>query len=774
MKFEAKVLSIALFMLTPAIVSGVPAHPGARTVVNPDGTEITIRLLGDEYGHVTVDSDGKAVEQDADGYWRRVERRRVPARKPRRMMAGEVNRSSFPRKGKVRSLVVLVDFPDVEFVTPDIKREVDEMLNLPGFDRREHIGCAADYFRTQSMGLFDPSFDVYGPVRASHPATYYGENDSNGDDMRAHELAIELCQKLDGEIDFSRYDLDDDGQIDNLYFFYAGYGENFAGNKAAWIWPHAAHIDEWGIAAGERTFDGKVLNSYGCCAELYGSTGADVAAMGTFCHEFGHILGLPDTYDVNYGDDGSGNHPDQWDIMASGSYLPATRNCGAVPAGYTALERWLLGWAEPIEISAPQSVSLSPINTSAQSARISTSDPDEFFLLENRQQTGYDRYIPSHGLLIWHVDRRKGAYINVTLGGENKTISCADAWDLSYNALNCNASHQCLEIEKASGNDGSKSSLDTPFPGRQLRTSFTDDTNPSMRSWSGSVTAKPVTAIAERGGIISFDFMGGGSELVKVQTLAASDISETGFTARWETVEQAAEGYYVTLYKVSRSLEAEARSIDTSFGSLPTGWTVEGNAAYSGNTLTLGATAASSLTTPALDLSKGATLTIRAAQSGASAATLKVYAGDELIEQYIPTALSSDYEIEIDPCEATSLTFAVDRRKSVAIEHVTLTQEMENIAMTRVMTIQEQGLSHRFEGLESDCEYAYSVGVSGYAGSDSEPEYVVLRISTGIETTVGDDTGIEYFNLQGLPVANPQAGNIYIIRQGTNTQKIRI
>lgn len=106
------------------------------------------------------------------------------------------------------------------------------------------------------------------------------------------------------------------------------------------------------------------------------------------------------------------------------------------------------------------------VSTSAQSARISTSDPNEFFLLENRRQTGYDRYIPSHGLLIWHVDRRKDAYINVTLGGENKTISCADAWDLTYNAINCNSTHQCLEIEKASGNDGSKSSLDTPFPGR--------------------------------------------------------------------------------------------------------------------------------------------------------------------------------------------------------------------------------------------------------------------------------------------------------------------
>lgn len=245
----------------------VPAHPGTRTVSNPDGTTITLRLLGDEYGHVTVDENGNPVEQDSDGYWRRSTTTIAQAQARRsRAKARQVNRTSFPRTGKVRSLIVLVDFPDVEFATPDIRREVDEMLNLPGFDRREHIGCAADYFRTQSLGQFDPSFDVYGPVRASHPATYYGENDSNGDDKRAYELAIELCAKLDGEIDFSCYDLDDDGLIDNLYFFYAGYGENFAGNKASWIWPHAAHIDDYGIPASARTFDGKVLNSYGCCA----------------------------------------------------------------------------------------------------------------------------------------------------------------------------------------------------------------------------------------------------------------------------------------------------------------------------------------------------------------------------------------------------------------------------------------------------------------------------------------------------------------------------
>lgn len=333
--------------------------------VQPDGTVIELRLLGDEYGHVTVDAEGQVVRQDSIGYWRPAgvtPRTALESRRSRaRVRSREVQRTSFPRTGRVRALVVLVDFPDVPFVTPDVHREFSEMLNLEGFDRREHIGSAADYFRAQSRGLFDPSFDVYGPVRASHAATYYGENDANGDDMRAHELAMEICRKLDDEIDFSEYDLDGDGRIDNVYFFYAGYGENFAGNKASWIWPHAAHIDELGVPESERTFDGKILNSYGCCAELYGSTGRDVAAIGTFCHEFGHILGLPDTYDVNYSVDGSGYHPDAWDIMASGSYLPATRNCGAVPAGYSALERWLLGWETPETVAAAQTVTLAPL-----------------------------------------------------------------------------------------------------------------------------------------------------------------------------------------------------------------------------------------------------------------------------------------------------------------------------------------------------------------------------------------------------------------------------
>lgn len=774
MKNFAKILSIIIFSLTPCATFAVPAHPGTRTVINPDGSEVTLRLLGDEYCHMTVDGEGYPMAMDASGNWHRTST--AKARMPRRTkrVSSQVNRTSFPRTGKVRSLVVLVDFPDVPFATADIYREVDEMLNLPGFDRREHIGCAADYFRSQSMGLFDPEFDVYGPVKASHASTYYGENDANGDDRRAHELAIELCAKLDGEIDFSRYDLDNDGQIDNLYFFYAGYGENFAGNKASWLWPHAAHIDEYGVPASSRTFDGKVLNSYGCCAELYGSTGTDVAAIGTFCHEFGHILGLPDTYDVNYSDDGSGNHPDQWDIMASGSYLPATRNCGAVPAGYTAVERWLLGWADPVEISAPQSVALPPLQATAQSARISTADADEFFIVENRQQSGYDRYIPSHGLLVWHVDRRSSATVNVTIAGDNKTISCADAWDLEYNAVNSNAAHQCLEIEKASGNDGSKSSLDTPFPGRQMRTAFTDDTDPSMRSWSGTPTAKPVTGIAERDGIVYFDFMGGTTTPVRATALAPAEVSASSFVAQWQALPEAADGYTVTLFDVERSTDSDAKTLDSDFGSLPEGWSLTGEASYSGSKMTLGGNTASQLTTPRLDLARGGELTIRAAQAATSASTLKVYADETLIDQYIPTATASDYVITIPPSEATTLSIAVDRRKSMVIEHVALRQDVDRVSLSRIEKVTESGTSHRFDGLDADREYAYRVAVNGYAASESDDIFVTLSGSTGIIEVNDTHEAAQYYNLQGIRVSNPIKGNIYIVKRGNKTYKTRL
>ncbi|MDE6097799.1 MAG: M6 family metalloprotease domain-containing protein [Muribaculaceae bacterium] len=775
----------------PLCMDAVPAWPGTQTVIQPDGSYIELRLLGDEYGHLTVDAaNGIPLRIDSDGFWRPSGEEPQKALARRHKIAAMRNQGaglpSFPRTGEVRSLIVLVEFSDIKFVTPDVRREFDEMLNLPGFDRREHIGCAADYFREQSMGQFSPVFDVYGPVTADRQAAYYGENDADGNDLRAHELAIEVCRKLDNVIDFADYDLDNDGQIDNVYLFYAGYGENFAGNKSSWIWPHANHIDLLGIPESERTFDGKVINSYGCCAELYGSYGTDVASIGTFCHEFGHILGLPDTYDVNYNTDGLGNHPDKWDIMASGSYLPETRNCGAVPAAYTAVERWLLGWAEPTEISRPQSVTLPPLHSSAISARISTDNPDEFFILENRQkeQGSYDRYIPYHGMLVWHVDRRPDATLNVTIGDMLQTITCAQAWDLEYNAVNMNASHQCLEIEKASGSDGSRSSADTPFPGRQMRTEFTDNTSPSMRSWNGTPTEKAITGIRESNGMIYFDFMGGNGREVRIETIPAEDIGDDCFTARWLRCDDATDGYRLRLYKAQHQLQNGVVTLNETFSSMPDGWRIDGDHDFREGALMLGGTQVATLLSPETDLDNGGTLTISARQSGNGAATsLTIRIGDEIIDQYVPTDLASEYTVELpEGSGKNSISISTERRKSAAIEQITLRQDVESVRLTLLpehnADTDAESTSHTFSGLELRTDYAYTVEATGFAGSASPCSYVTTGRTSGIDRVQATQAHGEietYYTPDGRR-ADPRrlAPGLYIVRKGNKSSKIII
>lgn len=781
-------------LLLPAGASAIPGFPGFVEVKQPDGSVVKLRMLGDERCHVTVDELGRAMTQTPDGFWRPTQESGIQAmarlkasRKPLRARTQKSEAvTAFPRTGEVRSLIILVDFPDINFFTPNVRQEFDQMLNLPGFDRREHIGSAADYFREQSMGQFSPRFDVYGPVRADRAATYYGENDANGDDMRAHELVMEVCRKLDGEIDFADYDLDGDGMIDNVYLFYAGYGENFAGNKSSWIWPHANHIATLGVPEEARTFDGKILNSYGCCAELYGTYGTDITAIGTFCHEFGHILGLPDTYDVNYAEDGSGFHPDFWDVMAAGSYLPATRNCGAVPAGYNAMERWLMGWADPVEISRPQAVTLPPLHESGVSARISTSDPDEFFILENRQQTlgSYDRFLPSHGMLVWHVDRRKNANITATIGGERKTISCADAWSLNFNAVNANASHQCLEIEKAGGNGGSKSSLDTPFPGRQMITAFNDKSPAPMTTWDGKPVGKPVTDIREQSGRINFNFMGGATNPVVVEALEPDLVTASGFTARWAHCPEAEDGYRITLYKTARYTEKDVVTLAASFRTVPADWTLTGDSSPSGNsTIIGGGSSASTLTSPEVNLSLGGTLTIRAAQAGSTAATLTVKVGDTVVAQYLPTEQPSDYTVQLPssdtPC---AVTLSVARRKSVALESVTLRQDVENVELTLLPShtalLDANTTSHTFEGLELLTPYAYRVEALGFVGSGSQLIHTSTTSSPDalLLSPAADSAPSILYRLDGTRLGSdhPSTPGIYLRRTGNRVEKVVI
>ncbi|MDE5784930.1 MAG: hypothetical protein K2H98_00195, partial [Duncaniella sp.] len=296
-------------LLTAAAVAGAaPAKAVWRKVVQPDGTEISVRTFGDERFHYTMTQDNRLVATDSDGAYRfatvdasgaivptefmampeasvsddarrflssvsttdLIERARLsrqgrdvfksPARVPANMLT-----SSFPSLGEQPVLVVLVQYQDVKFTIADPQDYYHRMLNEEGFSDNNGTGSARDYFIASSNNKFRPRFDVYRPITLANKMAYYGGNDTYGSDLHPEEMAIEACKALDPEVDFSQYDCDGDGLIDNVFVIYAGYGEADGGN-AATVWPHAFWIYK---GTGKQIYlDGKLLDHYACSNEM--------------------------------------------------------------------------------------------------------------------------------------------------------------------------------------------------------------------------------------------------------------------------------------------------------------------------------------------------------------------------------------------------------------------------------------------------------------------------------------------------------------------------
>ena len=319
----------------------VKARQGVMEFIQPDGTALKVRLIGDEKAHCYMTADGYPLINDDDVFYYAmegvdgrvcssgIEARDVELRSAethrllagvdapavtdaifksavklenggRRKMASPRNYglfpgTDFPAKGEQKALVLLVEFSNVEFFTEDAQVYFDRMLNSDGYNIGGANGSARQYFIDNSSGVFAPEFDVYGPVMLSQSMSYYGANDDFGQDMRPHEMVIEACSLLDSEIEFSEYDRDGDGVIDNVFVFYAGKGEATGGGANS-IWPHSSKISD--LTTGKvYEFDTVVLSSYACTNEWVDN---HTCGIGTFCHEFSHVLGLPDLYSVNY------------------------------------------------------------------------------------------------------------------------------------------------------------------------------------------------------------------------------------------------------------------------------------------------------------------------------------------------------------------------------------------------------------------------------------------------------------------------------------------
>ena len=449
-----KIGLIAVLSVMVCSVWAVPARRGGIVKTQPDGSQITVYQHGDEHFHWITNEKGDWLKMDNDGFYRvtealsaeQVEARRVASSKRAAMAA-------YPLNVAPRGLVILVNFTDVAFTTE--KAEMDSMLTAVNYTRNYSYtyrgkqynirsqGSARQYFEDVSFGQYNPHFDVVGPVTISKEHSYYGINNSKGRDSKPEYMIEEACKLADTEcnVDFSQYDNDGDGFVDFVFVIYAGYGEADGGG-ANTIWPHAWNLLQ---AAGRMCeVDGKKVDLYACGNELdnYSKTHTGI---GTFCHEFSHVLGLPDLYVTNTASHTTMN---EWDIMDYGPY----NNEGNTPPAYSAYERFFLGWLQPRLITEPENITLEELNSSNTALMITEGDsanligndpnPTTFYMLENRQKEGWDEHLPGHGMMLTKIQYNYNRWNQNTVnnssskmgvdlgGGRSKASDSGKATDL--------------------------------------------------------------------------------------------------------------------------------------------------------------------------------------------------------------------------------------------------------------------------------------------------------------------------------------------------------
>ena len=519
MKVISKLIIFAfLFIISVNNIYAIKATPYPIVVDQPDGTKLTIRLNGDEYFNYRTTLDGYPLIENNEGVLTYAEPDNFGRFKSTNIIAKEINKrtisdrnflqnlnknidlskinqmrrslwktkssvisgpkKSYPLKGSPKSIVILVNFSDIAFTVSNPKTAFTNLLNQKGYSANWGTGSARDFFRDNSSGVFDPEFDVVGPYNLDHNMSFYGANDANDNDSDPRQMVIDACAKAAAAgVDFKQYDTDNDGVVDNVFIYYAGYNEAEGGPKSS-IWPH-----RWTLSNKSTKFNNVAIYDYACTSEFRSSSGQNMCGIGTFVHEFGHVLGLPDYYATN----GASHHTlSYWSTMDSGPYL----NAGRTPPSYSAYDRFFLDWLTPVELKSFGEYTLDTLSTTNTAYLISQNgnhnlngaspSPSEFFTLENRQQVGWDRYLPNHGMLITHVYYNSGT------------------WDA--NTPNNDPAAMGVDIIEADGAASESTLTGDPFPGA-AKVSFC---NLLLRN--NTDIHKPLKNIRESNGKIIFNF----------------------------------------------------------------------------------------------------------------------------------------------------------------------------------------------------------------------------------------------------------------------------
>ena len=420
--------TFALLLGALHILSAIPAYPGKIKVTQPDGSVITIQVHGDEWLHYVTDERGRVVARGEDGFFRpatkptAAEREEAQSmRRAARQMQAAARASSLTQ-GVHRIPVILVAFKDTDFIIQDPQAAFDALLNEEGYSANGGTGSVRDYYVENSGGRYTPVFDVFGPYVLTNNRSSYVNNASNA--------LVEACKGLNSEIDFTQYDSDKDGKVDMALMYYAGHNQAETGDETT-IWPHQSYVSGW----NNPQLDGKYLSRYFCTSELKG-TGSQMCGIGTTTHEFAHSLGLPDFYDTDYEENGYAGGLYSFSTMCEGSYL----NNGRTPPYLNSEERILLGWMDgQTEISQQGTLTIGPVQNEI-AYKTPTSVNGEYFVYECRNKTGWDRYIPNGGLLVYHVDKS-----TAHRAGNQTAYNHWANWEW-YNKINAYLDHPCFYL----------------------------------------------------------------------------------------------------------------------------------------------------------------------------------------------------------------------------------------------------------------------------------------------------------------------------------------
>lgn len=517
-------LMLSMLFAFGAAANAIPAKKLQKVITLTNGTQVSVELRGDEYLSWWEGTDGTAYRATADenvfeAFDLEAQKPAAAARRARAEQ-GRVARLARVKnslkgaddkmrglggdhityKGVKKGLVVLVDFKNKKFADGHDLEYYKNVINGKDFSDEEegYVGSVRDYFLAQSNGQFELDFDVVGPVTMSKNSGYYGGDGAYQKDEKVYEMIKEACDGIQDKVNLKDYDWDGDGEADQVFFLYAGLGQASGGSPGT-IWPHESELRYW--PCGVLSYSTGKINTYACANELQpetqGSSRYISAGIGTICHEFSHCLGFADMYDTT---GGGGYGMSVFDVMDQGSY----NGNGFVPCNYTAFERIYAGWVEAIELIDPATVKdmKSVSDYGRPFIMYNYKNTNEYFLMENRQNTGWDKGLyGSNGLLIVHVNYVPSRWANNSVNSSAESIQCCTVVNADGSRENTQYSLQGdlypYEVKGVTMND-----------------EFTDESEPAAKLYTKNsdnsyALGIPITQIKRSKGSVSFLVCGG-------------------------------------------------------------------------------------------------------------------------------------------------------------------------------------------------------------------------------------------------------------------------